>query len=219
MLNVLRLTQAPKQPKTLWIVACLFGFLLGIAWTLWQTHWAELSLPLLRQEKALWTAQLLQKQPTQTDLEALQFSLTQATQRVQALEKRQSMRQDLEEVQALLFAKKPIQNSHPIRLQKLRWQGGHFEWEASTLSPEALQALLLQTSRFERWHTLPKLVQVQSAAGLDAVVSSASTASNSLAAPTSPTSSPKIAAQSMVFKLEGQIEADVSSLPWVSQQP
>lgn len=210
MLNVLRLTQAPQQPKTLWIVACFLGFLLGIAWTLWQTHLAELSLPHLRQEKAQWTAQLLQKQPSQNDLEALQFSLTQATQRVQALEKRQSMRQDLEEVQALLFAKKPIQNSHPIRLQKLRWQGGHFEWEASTLSPEALQALLLQTSRFERWHTLPKLVQMQSATGLDVVVLTASAASSS---------SPKIAAQSMVFKLEGQIEADVSNLPWVSQQP
>jgi hypothetical protein len=210
MLNVLRLTQAPQQPKTLWTVACLIGFLLSIAWTFWQTHWADLSLPRLRQEKAQWTAQLLQKQPTQIDLEALQFSLTQATQRVQALEKRQSMRQDLEEVQALLFTKKPIQNSHPIRLQKLRWQGGNFEWEASTLSPEALQALLLQTSQFERWHTLPKLVQMQSATGLDAVVSNASNAS---------ISSPKIASQSMVFKLEGQIEADVSNLPWVLQQP
>ena len=213
MLNILRLTQTPPQTKTLWTVACLLGFLLGIAWTLWQAHLAELSLPYLRQEKAQWTAQLLQKQPTQTDLEALQFSLTQATQRVQALKKRQSMRQDLEEVQALLFAKKPIQNSHPIRLQKLRWQGGHFEWEASTLSPEALQALLFQTSRFERWHTPPKLVQMQSATGQDAIVSTASTAL------TATNSSPKIAAQSMVFKLEGQIEADVSNLPWVSQQP
>jgi hypothetical protein len=216
MLNVLRLTQAPKQPKTLWMAACLFGFLLGIVWNIWQTHWAELSLPLLRQEKAQLTAQLQQKQPSQTDLETLQFSLTQAKQRVQALEKRQSMRQDLEEVQALLFAKKPIQNSHPIRLQKLRWQGGHFEWEASTFSPEALQALLLQTSHFERWHTLPKLVQMQSATGLDAVVS---TASNALIAPTSPNLSPKIASQSMVFKLEGQIEADVANLSWVPQQP
>ena len=210
MLNVLRLSQAPKQPKTLCIVAGILGFLSSMGWFLWQTHWAELSLPSLLQEKAQWTAQLLKKQPSQTDLEALQFSLTQATQRVQALEKRQSMRQDLEEVQALLFAKKPIQNSHLIRLQKLRWQGGHFEWEASTLSPEALQALLLQTSHFERWHTLPKLVQVQSATGLDAVVSTVSNVS---------TSSPKIAAQAMVFKLEGQLDADVSNLPWVSQQP
>jgi hypothetical protein len=70
--------------------------------------------------------------------------------------------------------------------------------------------LLLQTSQFERWHTLPKLVQMQSATGLDAVVSNASNAS---------ISSPKIASQSMVFKLEGQIEADVSNLPWVLQQP
>ena len=72
---------------------------------------------------------------------------------------------------------------------------------------EALQALLMQTNSFDRWHTQPKLVQVQSASAL---VPSSTVA---------PALGQKPVAQSMVFKLEGQIEADLSNLPWVSQQP
>jgi hypothetical protein len=65
----------------------------------------------------------------------------------------------------------------------------------------------MQTNSFDRWHTQPKLVQVQSASAL---VPSSTVA---------PALGQKPVAQSMVFKLEGQIEADLSNLPWVSQQP
>ena len=207
MLNVLRLSQKPERPATVWYVSAAIGFLLGLGWTVWQAQLAVLSMPLLLQEKRQWEGVLNQVQPTQSDLEGLQFALTQATQRVQALEKRQSMRIDLEEVQALLFDKTQLRNRNQIRMEKLRWQGGHFEWEGSSLSSEALQALLMQTNSFDRWHTQPKLVQVQSASAL---VPSLTVA---------PASGQKPVAQSMVFKLEGQIEADLSNLPWVSQQP
>ena len=207
MLNVLRLSQPIQQPKIIWYVASVMGVLLSVGCTVWQSQWAERSMPRLLEEKQHWQT-VLQKAPSKpSEQAALQLSLTLTTQRVQALEKRQSMRLDLAEVQALLFANSAPQNRHPIRLQKLRWQGGQFEWEGSSSSPEALQALLLQTSRFDRWQRQPQLVQMQSAPVLDAATSKAAS------------SDPKFFTQSVAFKLEGQIEADSSKLLLGSQQP
>jgi hypothetical protein len=163
MLNVLRHSQKLERPFIVGYVAAALGLLLGLALTFWQVQLAELDIPLLQQEKRQWEMVLSQATPTSSEVEGLQVSLTQAKQRVQALDQRQSMRLDLQEVQALLFSKKPIENRNQIRMQKLRWQGGRFEWEGTSLSPEALQALLLQANSFDRWHTQPKFVQVQSA--------------------------------------------------------
>ena len=207
MLNVLRLSQPIQQPKIIWYVASVMGVLLSLGCTVWQSQLASRSMPRLLEEKQHWQT-VLQKAPSKpSEQAALQLSLTLTTQRVQALEKRQSMRLDLAEVQALLFANSASLNRHPIRLQKLRWQGGQFEWEGSSSSPEALQALLLQTSRFDRWQRQPQLVQMQSAPVMDTVTSKAAI------------SGPKSFTQSVAFKLEGQIEADASKLLLGSQQP
>lgn len=207
MLNVLRLSQPTQQPKIFWYLASVMGVLLSLGWTVWQSQAAVRSMPRLLEEKQHWQAALQQAPSKPSEQAALQMSLMLTMQRVQALEKRQSMRLDLQEVQALLFANSALQSRHSIRLQKLRWQGGQFEWEGSSSSPEALQSLLIQTSRFDRWQRQPQLVQMQSAPVMDAAISKAAS------------SGPKPFIQSVAFKLEGQIEADASKLLLGSQQP
>lgn len=207
MLNVLRLSQPIQQPKIIWYGAAVAGVFLSAGWTVWQAQWALRSMPHLLEEKQHWQAALQRVPPSPSEQAALQLSVTLTTQMVQALEKRQNMRLDLEEVHALLFANSAMHNQHSIRLQKLRWQGGHFEWEGLSSSPEALQALLLQTSRFDRWQSQPQLVQMQTVPVIDTAASKTAR------------SGPKSFTQSVAFKLEGQIEADPSKLFLGSQQP
>ena len=203
MLNVLRLTQHSENTlkARFWRYGALAaGFLFGLGGLIWQDNWAALQLPQLQQDQLKWEALMRQAQPTQAELEALQQSLAQATQRVQALETRQSMRQDLGQVQSLLFAKKPIQNQSDILTHKLHWQGGRFEWEGSSLTPAALEALLFQVGRFEGWQVQPQLIQLQDDSA-------------------QPVSALKPSAQSMVFKLQGQIEAASFSPYALAKQP
>jgi len=211
MLNVLRLSYPIKRPKTLWYLASAMGIFIGLGCTIWLTHWAQSSMPNLQEEHRHWQTALqasLKLPPlTPSQKTAMQTSLTQAKERVQALEKRQSMRQDLEEVQSLLFASSSFRKKDLIQLQKLRWQGGHFDWEGSSSSPEALQALLAQMSQFDRWHVQPQLVQMQSASVID------------VAASKTPNVGPKSLTHNVIFKLEGQIEVDPAMLIRVPQQP
>ena len=211
MLNVLRLSQPTQRPKSLAYVASSVGVLLGMGWTMWQAHWAQNSMPMLQEEKTHWQSVLqasLKVSPlTPSQKMAMQTSLTQAKARVQALEKRQSMRLDLEEVQSLLLAPSAFLKKDQIQLQKLRWQGGHFEWEGSSSSPEALQALLAQMNRFDRWHAQPQLVQMQSASSFDMTASK------------TPHVGPQSITHNVIFKLEGQIDVDPAILMRVIQQP
>jgi len=211
MLNVLRLSHPTQRPKSLAYVASAVGVLLGMGWTMWQAHWAQSSMPMLQEEKTHWQSvlqkSLLVPPLTPSQKTAMQTSLTQAKARVQALEKRQSMRVDLEEVQSLLFASSSFRKKDLIQLQKLRWQGGHFDWEGSSSSPETLQALLAQMSQFDRWHVQPELVQMQSASVIDVAASKA------------PNVGPKSLTHHVIFKLEGQIEVDPAMLMRVPQQP
>ncbi len=211
MLNVLRLSQSTQRPKSLVHVASAVGVLLGMGWTMWQAHWAQNSMPMLQEEKTHWQSVLqksLRVPPlTPSQKTAMQTSLTQAKARVQALEKRQSMRLDLEEVQSLLLAPSAFLKKDQIQLQKLRWQGGHFEWEGSSSSPEALQALLAQMNRFGRWHAQPQLVQMQSASSFDMTASKTAHLG------------PQSITHNVIFKLEGQIDVDPAILMRVIQQP
>ncbi len=211
MLNVLRLSQSTQRPKSLVHVASAVGVLLGMGWTMWQAHWAQNSMPMLQEEKTHWQSVLqksLRVPPlTPSQKTAMQTSLTQAKARVQALEKRQSMRLDLEEVQSLLLAPSAFLKKDQIQLQKLRWQGGHFEWEGSSSSPEALQALLAQMNRFGRWHAQPQLVQMQSASSFDMTASKTAHLG------------PQPVTHNVIFKLEGQIDVDPAILMRVIQQP
>ena len=211
MLNVLRLSYPIKRPKTLWYVASAMGIFVGLGCTIWQAHWAQSSMPNLQEEHRHWQTALqtsLKLPPlTPSQKTAMQTSLTQAKERVHALEKRQSMRQNLEEVQSLLFASSSFRKKDLIQLQKLRWQGGHFDWEGSSSSPEALQALLAQMSQFDRWHVQPQLVQMQSASVIDVAASKA------------PNVGPKPLTHHVIFKLEGQIEVDPTMLMRVPQPP
>jgi hypothetical protein len=172
------------------------GLLLGLGGVMWLGQWAEFNLPTLLIEKNKWNAALQQPQASQSDIDGLQFTLTQAAQRVRMLEQRQSMRLDLQEVQSLLFVKKPRLFQSNVQMQKLRWQDGRFEWEGASLSPEALQELLMQASSFERWQIPPQLVQMQH--------------DNAVATAT-PISVLKAATQSMNFKIEGQLEAQLEA--------
>lgn len=210
MMNVLRHLQPPQRPLQAGWLAVSMGLLLGLGGSVWQAQQAELNLPKLRIEKTEWQAQLQlaqQAQTSQSDMDGLQFSLTQATQRLQALEHRQNMRLDLQEVQALLFAKKPLRHQTDIQLQKLHWQGGRFEWEGSSLSSTAVQDLLVQVNSFDRWQTAPQMVQVQSDNALPGAVPSLVL---------KPTHQGMVQGMnqgmtpSMLFKLEGQIEG----APW-----
>ena len=211
MLNVLRLSYPIKRPKTLWYVASAMGIFIGLGCTIWQAHWAQSSMPNLQEEHRHWQDALqasLKLPPlTPSQKTAMQTSLTQAKERVHALEKRQSMRQDLEEVQSLLFASSSFRKKDLIQLQKLRWQGGHFDLEGSSSTPETLQALLAQMSQFDRWHVQPQLVQMQSASVID------------VAASKTPNVGPKPLTHNVIFKLEGQIEVDPAMLMRVHQQP
>ena len=211
MLNVLRLSYPIKRRKTLWYVAFAMGIFIGLGCTIWQAYWAQISMPNLQEEHRHWQDALqtsLKLPPlTPSQKTAMQTSLTQAKERVQALEKRQSMRLDLEEVQSLLFASSSFRKKDLIQLQKLRWQGGHFDWEGSSSSPETLQGLLAQMSQFDRWHVQPQLVQMQSASVID------------VAASKTPNVGPKPLTHNVIFKLEGQIEVDPAMLMRVPQQP
>lgn len=203
MLNVLRLTQQSESSMKARFCrygALAAGFLSGLGGLTWQENWAALQLPQLQQDQLKWEALMRQAQPTQAELEALQQGLARATQKVQALETRQSLRQDLGQVQSLLFAKNPIQNQSDILMHKLHWQGGRFEWEGASLTPAALEALLFQVGRFDGWQVQPQLIQLQGDSGQTV-------------------SALKPSAQSMVFKLQGQIEAASFSPYALAKQP
>ena len=204
MLNVLRHLQAPARPFKAWCLAVAVGLLLGLGGVMWQAQWAELNLPTLQIEKNKWNAVLQQPQASQSDIDGLQFTLTQTTQRVRALEQRQSMRLDLQEVQSLLFVKKPHHHQSNVQMQKLRWQDGRLEWEGSSLTPTALQEWLMQVSSFDRWQTTPQLVHMQH---------------DNAVAPAAPISVLKAAPQSMNFKIEGQLEGQLEGAATVPQQP
>ena len=204
MLNVLRHLQAPARPLKAWGFALAMGLLLGLGGVMWQGQRAEFNLPALLMEKNKWNAAIQQPQASQSDIDGLQFTLTQAAQRVRMLEQRQSMRLDLQEVQSLLFVKKPRLPQSNVQMQKLHWQHGRFEWEGTSLAPEALQELLMQVSSFDRWQMPPQLVHMQH---------------DNAVAPAAPISVLKAAPQSMNFKIEGQLEGQLVGVPTVPQQP
>lgn len=192
MLNVLRHLPQPERPFNVGWVCFVAGVLSSIGLLAWQAHVATLEMPQGLLEKMRWEELLQQTQPAQSEMDALQFSVTQATQRLEALEKRQSVRLDLQEIQARLFLEKNHRQFNALQMQKLHWQAGRFEWQGTSLSPNALQALLLQISSFERWQTQPQLVQMQSTASANGGADSVS----------------KTDGTGVVFKLEGQIQSD-----------
>jgi hypothetical protein len=204
MLNVLRHLQAPARPLRAWCFALAMGLLLGLGGVMWQAQWAEFNLPALLLEKNKWNTALQQPQSSQSDIDGLQFTLTQTAQRVRVLEQRQSLRLDLQEVQSLLFVKKPRLSQSNVQMQKLRWQEGRFECEGTSLSPEALQELLMQVSFFDRWKIPPQLVHMQHANAVATAL---------------PISVLKAAPQSMNFKMEAQLEAQLEGVVMVRQQP
>ena len=81
MLNVLRHLQAPARPLKFWWFAFAMGLLVGLGGVMWQGQWAEFNLPTLLMEKNKWNAALQQPQASQSDIDGLQFTLTQAAQR------------------------------------------------------------------------------------------------------------------------------------------
>ena len=180
MLNVLRSSRSPRHIRLEGGIAIGLGMVISLLWMALQEQGASEKISALKIQKTAWQQQLLIPSVSTSQLE-----------------KHQTLRNDLAEVQALLFAKTYQGRSSPVKLQSLRWQEGNFEWEGVSLEPLVLQGLLQEVSHFPRWQTLPTVVQILNkpvSAGL----------------PTQPY---------VAFKLEGRLESDVLSVPLPTPNP
>ena len=197
MLNVLRSSRSPRHIRLEGGIAIGLGMVMSLLWMALQEQGASEKISALKIQKTAWQQQLLIPSVSTSQVEGLLFSIDQEKLRIAALEKHQTLRNDLAEVQALLFAKTYQGRSSPVKLQSLRWQEGNFEWEGVSLEPLVLQGLLQEVSHFPRWQTLPTVVQILNkpvSAGL----------------PTQPY---------VAFKLEGRLESDVLPMPLPLPKP
>ena len=195
MLNVLRSSRLPRHIRLEGGIAIGLGMLMSLLWVALQEHGASEKISALKIQKTEWQQQLLMPSVSPSQAAGLVFSIEQEKLRIAALEKHQTMRNDLAEVQALLFAKTYQGRSSPVKLQRLRWQEGNFEWESVSLEPLVLQGLLQEVSQFPRWQTLPRVVQIQN----------------------KPVTAGMPNHQFVVFKLEGRLESDALPMPVLGQ--
>jgi len=197
MLNVLRSSLAPRHIRLEGGIAIALGISVSLLWMGLQEQAASGKLNALKIEKTEWQQQLRTPSISASQVEGLLFTIGQEKLRILALEKHQALRNDLAEVQSLLFTKRYQGQPSPVKLQKLRWQDGHFEWEGVSSEPLVLQSMLQEVSQFSRWQTLPRMVQIQN----------------------KPTTAGMPSLQLATFKLEGQLESDVSPGPVQGKLP
>ena len=128
MLNVLRSSRSPRHIRLEGGIAIGLGIVMSLLWMALQEQGASEKISALKIQKTAWQQQLLIPSVSTSQVEGLLFSIDQEKLRIAALEKHQTLRNDLAEVQALLFAKTYQGRSSPVKLQSLRWQEGNFEW-------------------------------------------------------------------------------------------
>lgn len=100
-------------------------------------------------------------QDAETTLSQLELAALKA--RVMHLSRRQTEREDLTDVQHILLKKllSPTgQAVHFHSLQSLSWQNGRLEFEALSESSANWQSLMSELSGFERWKTVPQVIQI-----------------------------------------------------------
>lgn len=82
--------------------------------------------------------------------------------RLAFLERRQSQREDVTEVQEMWLLSRLGSTPSTVTLQSQHWLQGQFSWEGLASQPIDLDNLVHNLNRFGRWHLSPVVMQMQS---------------------------------------------------------
>ena len=109
-------------------------------------------------------SQLVLKLPTASPDELAQAQKTSAANlpRLAFLERRQSQREDVTEVQEMWLLSRLGSTPSMVTLQSQQWLQGQFAWEGLAGQPIDLDNLVHTLNRFGRWHQAPVVMQMQS---------------------------------------------------------
>lgn len=105
-----------------------------------------------------------QKLPAASPDELMQAQKTSAANlpRLAFLERRQSQREDVTEVQEMWLLSRLGSTPSTVTLQSQQWLQGQFSWEGLAGQPIDLDNLVHTFNRFGRWHQAPVVMQMQS---------------------------------------------------------
>lgn len=109
-------------------------------------------------------SQLVLKLPIASPDELAQAQKTSAANlpRLAFLERRQSQREDVTEVQEMWLLSRLGSTPSMVTLQSQQWLQGQFSWEGLAGQPIDLDNLVHTLNRFGRWHQAPVVMQMQS---------------------------------------------------------
>ena len=104
------------------------------------------------------------KLPAASPDELMQAQKTSAANlpRLAFLERRQSQREDVTEVQEMWLLSRLGSTPSTVTLQSQQWLQGQFSWEGLAGQPIDLDNLVHTFNRFGRWHQAPVVMQMQS---------------------------------------------------------
>lgn len=95
---------------------------------------------------------------SEVEVSSAQIELTRLKSRVNYLTRRQTERDDWNDVQAILFANHGSQKGVLAELQSLHWQHGKLEFEGLSEDPAKWQSLMNNMMLFDRWKTAPQIL-------------------------------------------------------------
>lgn len=164
MLNLIS-SSKPKWRRTWTDIAgaCCAGLILMLGIIAWLETGAqsEMATLMIQSQTAKSSQNSKPVQDAETTLSQLELAALKA--RVMHLSRRQTEREDLTDVQHILLKKllSPTgQAVHFHSLQSLSWQNGRLEFEALSESSANWQSLMSELSGFERWKTVPQVIQI-----------------------------------------------------------
>lgn len=164
MLNLIS-SSTPKWRRTCTDIAgaCCAGLILMLGIIVWLETDAQSAMATLKihSQTAKSSQDSKPVQDAETTLSQLELAALKA--RVMHLSRRQTEREDLTDVQHILLKKllSPTgQAVHFHSLQSLSWQNGRLEFEALSESSANWQSLMSELSGFERWKTVPQVIQI-----------------------------------------------------------
>lgn len=164
MLNLIS-SSTPKWRRTCTDIAgaCCAGLILMLGIIVWLETGAqsEMATLMIQSQTAKSSQNSKPVQDAETALSQLELAALKA--RVMHLSRRQTEREDLTDVQHILLKKllSPTgQAVHFHSLQSLSWQNGRLEFEALSESSANWQSLMSELSGFERWKTVPQVIQI-----------------------------------------------------------
>ena len=100
---------------------------------------------------------------SEVEVSSAQIELTRLKSRVNYLTRRQTERDDWNDVQAILFANHGSQKGVLAELQSLNWQHGKLEFEGLSEDPAKWQSLMNNMMLFDRWKTAPQILHAHRA--------------------------------------------------------